>query len=113
MATAGTGHSISEIAVQLQPFVSRAKASLSHSISEIAVQLQQWLPVVDVFQGHSISEIAVQLQPLVAADVDRPVIAFQKSRSSCNLVGQILSGGTSHSISEIAVQLQLAPSSVS
>src|SRR3546814_1415772 len=79
-----SGHSISEIAVQLQLNRHRIAGSIGHSISEIAVQLQPliWLAVLP--DGHSISEIAVQLQLAIPWSI----------------------ATTSHSISEIAVQLR-------
>src|SRR3546814_7951086 len=57
-----TSHSISEIAVQLQPLYRLKGLYTSHSISEIAVQLQHVELPPHWLSGHSISEIAVQLQ---------------------------------------------------
>src|SRR3546814_3164301 len=63
-----------------------------HSISEIAVQLQLGQARADNDKSHSISEIAVQLQRGIRLQRTFKVIAFQKSRSSCNvdIVGRIM-----------------------
>src|SRR3546814_6849937 len=58
----GVGHSISEIAVQLQHDLILSDDADGHSISEIAVQLQLNVVATVGEDRHSISEIAVQLQ---------------------------------------------------
>src|SRR3546814_15970436 len=76
--------SILEIAVQLQLKCSNSHARTGHSISEIAVQLQPQDRQAEPVRRHSISEIAVQLQQTFGDGTPEGVIAFQKSRSSCN-----------------------------
>src|SRR3546814_3293550 len=56
-----------------------------HSISEIAVQLQLGQARADNDKSHSISEIAVQLQRGIRLQRTFKVIAFTKSRTSCNV----------------------------